>query len=109
MQERPVFSATEFLSSALLLACALVALVYTGEQVYDADTLGAMQSGGLAIMLLAAVADPVNYFADCLLFPFHRRAPSDYRTRLTVAASALGCGLSGLGWLLDLYSTYFGA
>ena len=62
MPDHPAFSITEFVARALLLACAVLSLIYTGKLVYDANLLGAMQSGGLGIVLLVAVADPVNYW-----------------------------------------------
>ena len=108
MQDRSPFSIAELLGSALLLACGLVAIIYTLKLAHDLDGWGALQSAGLAVVLLVAALDPAYYFVDgWARLASHRFRPSR-QNRWTLAASMLGVGLSVVGWLAERYLAYFG-
>lgn len=108
MQDRSPFSIAELLGSALLLACGLVALVYTLKLVHDLDGWGALQSAGLAVVLLVAALDPAYYFVDGWARLVSRRTRPSRQNRWTLAASFLGVGLSVMGWLVEMCFAYFG-
>jgi hypothetical protein len=108
MQDRSPFSIAELLGCALLLACGLVALVYTLKLAHDLDGWGALQGAGLAIALLVAALDPAYYFVGGWARLASRRSRPSRQNRWTLAASMVGVGLSVVGWLVEMYFAYFG-